>query len=123
MGASQLVMVFTFLLFAMAIENTIYVVTALTGIGMGFQLLSIATISELFGLRHSGINFNVILLANPVTFLVLAGVCGLGTLLTIILTVRIRPVYQALHASGSFMWSLISPGKVRETKDDIKDIK
>lgn len=136
MGAAQLVMVFTFLLFAIAIEHTIYVATALIGIGMGFQFLSIATISELFGLRHFGINFNVILLGNPigatlfsallagyiydreaekqgnptcigpdcfrVTFLVLAGVCGLGTLLSVILTVRIRPVYQALYASGSF---------------------
>jgi len=120
----------------MAIDHTIYVATALIGICMGFQFLSIATISELFGLRHFGINFNFILLGNPlgatifsailagyiydkeadkqgkmtcigpdcfrVTFLVLAGVCGLGTLLSIILTVRIRPVYQALYASGSF---------------------
>ncbi|CAA2993419.1 Hypothetical predicted protein [Olea europaea subsp. europaea] len=30
------------------------------------------------------------------TFLVLAGVCGLGTFLGILLTVRIRPVYQML---------------------------
>lgn len=136
MGAAQLVVVFTFLLFAMGIDHTIYVVTPLLGIGMGFQFLSIATISELFGLRHFGINFNFILLGNPigatifsaflagyiydkeaekqgnptcigpdcfrVTFLVLAGVCGLGTLLSVILTVRIRPVYQALYASGSF---------------------
>ncbi|RRT54985.1 hypothetical protein B296_00025841 [Ensete ventricosum] len=36
------------------------------------------------------------------TFLVLAGMCGLGTLLSIILSVRIRPVYQMLYASGSF---------------------
>ncbi|KAK6120492.1 hypothetical protein DH2020_045750 [Rehmannia glutinosa] len=36
------------------------------------------------------------------TFLVLAGVCGLGTLLSIILTIRIRPVYQMLYAGGSF---------------------
>ncbi|CAH2067969.1 unnamed protein product [Thlaspi arvense] len=136
MGAAQLVMVFTFLLFAMAIDHSIYVATALIGIGMGFQFLSIATISELFGLRNFGINYNFILLGNPigatifsaflagyiydmeadkqgnatcigpdcfrVTFLVLAGVCGLGTLLSVILTVRIRPVYQALYASGSF---------------------
>ncbi|KAJ0256698.1 hypothetical protein HA466_0096160 [Hirschfeldia incana] len=136
MGAAQLLMVFTFLLFAMAIDHTIYVATALIGIGMGFQFLSIATISELFGLRHFGINYNVILLGNPIgatifsallagyiydreaekqgnitcvgpecfreTFLVLAGVCGLGTVLSVILTVRIRPVYQALYASGSF---------------------
>ncbi|XP_054783195.1 protein NUCLEAR FUSION DEFECTIVE 4 [Prosopis cineraria] len=36
------------------------------------------------------------------TFLVLAGICGLGTILSIILTVRIRPVYKMLYASGSF---------------------
>ncbi|KAL0380372.1 UNVERIFIED_CONTAM: hypothetical protein Sangu_0101500 [Sesamum angustifolium] len=36
------------------------------------------------------------------TFLFLAGICGLGTLLSIILTIRIRPVYQMLYAGGSF---------------------
>lgn len=36
------------------------------------------------------------------TFLVLAGMCGLGTVLSIILTSRIRPVYQMLYSSGSF---------------------
>ncbi|GAB2293650.1 hypothetical protein Dimus_027863 [Dionaea muscipula] len=36
------------------------------------------------------------------TFLVLAGMCGLGTLLSIILTIRIRPVYQMLYSGGSF---------------------
>lgn len=36
------------------------------------------------------------------TFLVLAAVCGVGTILTIILTYRIRPVYQMLYAGGSF---------------------
>ncbi|KAL6584861.1 hypothetical protein OROMI_004150 [Orobanche minor] len=36
------------------------------------------------------------------TFLVLAGVCGLGTILSVILTVRIRPVYQMLYGGGSF---------------------
>ncbi|KFK42463.1 hypothetical protein AALP_AA2G260200 [Arabis alpina] len=136
MAAAQLLMVFTFLLFALAIDHTIYIATALIAIGMGFQFLSVSTISELFGLRHFGINFNFILLGNPigatifssllaayiydkeadkqgnmtcvgpecfrVTFLVLAGVCGFGTLLTVILTMRIRPVYQALYASGSF---------------------
>ncbi|KAJ4817874.1 Major facilitator superfamily protein [Rhynchospora pubera] len=37
-----------------------------------------------------------------VTFLVLAGMCTLGTVLSAVLTVRIRPVYQMLYASGSF---------------------
>lgn len=36
------------------------------------------------------------------TFLVLAGVCGLGTILSLYLTIRIRPVYQMLYSSGSF---------------------
>ncbi|KAG6537317.1 protein NUCLEAR FUSION DEFECTIVE 4-like [Zingiber officinale] len=36
------------------------------------------------------------------TFFILAAVCSLGTLLCIILTERIRPVYQMLYASGSF---------------------
>ncbi|PKA62448.1 hypothetical protein AXF42_Ash009334 [Apostasia shenzhenica] len=36
------------------------------------------------------------------TFLVLSGVCALGSLLSVVLTVRIRPVYQMLYSSGSF---------------------
>ncbi|KAJ0006726.1 hypothetical protein Pint_30214 [Pistacia integerrima] len=36
------------------------------------------------------------------TFQILAGVCGLGTILSTILTIRIRPVYQMLYAGGSF---------------------
>lgn len=37
-----------------------------------------------------------------VTFFVLSGVAGLGSILSIILTVRLRPVYQMLYAGGSF---------------------
>lgn len=36
------------------------------------------------------------------TFFVLAGLCGVGTLLSIVLTVRLRPVYRMLYAHGSF---------------------
>ncbi|XWS20486.1 hypothetical protein CRYUN_Cryun31cG0105100 [Craigia yunnanensis] len=36
------------------------------------------------------------------TFFVLAGICGLGSILSIFLTIRIRPVYQMLYSSGSF---------------------
>lgn len=36
------------------------------------------------------------------TFFVLAGLCGLGSLLGLVLTIRIRPVYQMLYAGGSF---------------------
>ena len=37
-----------------------------------------------------------------ITFLVLACVCGVGSILSIILTIRIKPVYQMLYAGGSF---------------------
>ncbi|WJX90414.1 hypothetical protein P8452_72315 [Trifolium repens] len=37
-----------------------------------------------------------------VTFLVLAAVCVAGTISSIILTMRIKPVYQMLYAGGSF---------------------
>ncbi|MFS7971154.1 hypothetical protein Hanom_Chr09g00829381 [Helianthus anomalus] len=40
-----------------------------------------------------------------VAFFVLAGVCSLSAILSLILTVRIRPVYQMLYASGSFRLS------------------
>ncbi|XP_061348009.1 protein NUCLEAR FUSION DEFECTIVE 4-like [Gastrolobium bilobum] len=42
------------------------------------------------------------------TFLALAGVCGIGTIFSIILTIRIRPVYQMLYAGGSFRLSQTS---------------
>ncbi|KAI8544247.1 hypothetical protein RHMOL_Rhmol08G0281400 [Rhododendron molle] len=36
------------------------------------------------------------------TFYVLASMCGLGAILSVILTIRIKPVYQMLYAGGSF---------------------
>ncbi|CAO2841102.1 unnamed protein product [Amaranthus hypochondriacus] len=59
--------------------------------------------------QHHGINM---MFANShtclgpncfrVTFLVLACICGVGSFLSFILTIRIRPVYQMLYAGGSF---------------------
>ncbi|KAJ4754417.1 Major facilitator superfamily protein [Rhynchospora pubera] len=40
-----------------------------------------------------------------ITLFVLAGLCALGTILSVILTVRIKPVYQMLYAGGSFRMS------------------
>ncbi|KAJ6389649.1 hypothetical protein OIU77_027884 [Salix suchowensis] len=37
-----------------------------------------------------------------VTFLALAGCCGLGSIMSIILTVRIWPVYEMLYSGGSY---------------------
>nr|XP_043607099.1 protein NUCLEAR FUSION DEFECTIVE 4-like [Erigeron canadensis] len=134
---TQIIMVLTYLLYASALDGTLYAATALLGTCYGVQIaIMISTSSELFGLRNFGIIFNFMQLGNPLgallfsgmlagyiydaeearqgsttcmgpacfrfTFLVLACVCGLGTILSLILTLRIRPVYQMLYAGGSF---------------------
>ncbi|XAR66830.1 hypothetical protein NMG60_11013178 [Bertholletia excelsa] len=137
MTITQVVMVITYLLFASAIDGTLYVATAILGICYGAQSSTmVPTASELFGLKHFGIIFNFMTLGNPLgaflfsgllagfvyddeaakqhsnsclgsncfrlTFLVLAGVCTIGTVLSIVLTKRIKPVYEMLYAGGSF---------------------
>lgn len=137
MACAHILMILSFLLYALALNGTLYVATALLGICYGVQYsIMVPTVSEIFGLEHFGINYGFMLIGNPVgavlfsvllagnlydteaakqgtstcigadcfriTFLVLAGVCGLGTILSIILTVRVRPVYQMLYAGGSF---------------------
>ncbi|KAL8215803.1 hypothetical protein R6Q57_022640 [Mikania cordata] len=134
---TQLIMVITYLLYASALDGTLYVATALLGTCYGLQIvIMISTSSELFGLKNFGLFFNFMQLGNPLgallfsgflagyiydteeakqggstcmgpacfrfTFLVLACVCGLGTILSLILTIRVRPVYQMLYAGGSF---------------------
>ncbi|KAL6606096.1 hypothetical protein ACP70R_041749 [Stipagrostis hirtigluma subsp. patula] len=139
---TQVVMIVTYLLFALGRQATLYFSVALLGICYGVQFsVIISTSSELFGLKHFGKIYNFIALANPMsaflfnslagyvydleaqkqhpttsgtditchgpncfrlTFCVLSGMAGLGTLLSIVLTVRIRPVYQMLYAGGSY---------------------
>ncbi|CAK9146277.1 unnamed protein product [Ilex paraguariensis] len=137
MTVTQVIMIIVFLLYASALNGTLYIATGLLGICFGVQFgVMIPTVSELFGLKHFGIVFNFMQLGNPLgailfsallagyvydneaakqegssclgpncfglTFLVLAGACGVGTVLSVILTIRIRPVYQMLYAGGSF---------------------
>ncbi|XVE71550.1 hypothetical protein DITRI_Ditri10aG0160000 [Diplodiscus trichospermus] len=144
MTGTQVIMVITYLLFASAINGTLYAATALLGICYGVQFsIMIPTVSELFGLKNFGILFNFISLGNPLgaflfsgllagyvydtevakqqgldlvsssiscigpncfrlTFLVLAGLCAVGSVASIILTKRIWPVYQMLYGGGSF---------------------
>ncbi|TKY48046.1 NUCLEAR FUSION DEFECTIVE 4 [Spatholobus suberectus] len=143
MTSAQIIMIVAFLLYASALDGTLYASTALLGICYGVQYsIMIPTVSELFGLRHFGVISSFMMLGNPIgavifsvflagnvydaeaakqgnstcygancfrlTFLVLSGVCGLGTILSIILTVRIRPVYQMLYAGGTFRQSQTS---------------
>lgn len=137
MTCTQVVMIITYLLFASALNGTLYAATALLGVCYGVQFTTmVPTASELFGLKHFGMIFNFMSLGNPlgaylfsgllagflydneaakqhsatclgpncfrVTFLILAGVCGIGTMPSIVLTMRIKPVYQMLYAGGSF---------------------
>ncbi|KAK9066302.1 hypothetical protein SSX86_013626 [Deinandra increscens subsp. villosa] len=134
---TQVIMVMTYLLYASALDGTLYAATALLGICYGVQFgVMIPTSSELFGLKNFGLIFNFMGLGNPIgallfsgmlagyvydteeakqggstcmgpdcfrlTFFVLAGVCCLSAILSVILTIRIRPVYQMLYAGGSF---------------------
>ncbi|KAG7989385.1 hypothetical protein I3843_03G235200 [Carya illinoinensis] len=144
MTLTQIIMIVTYLLFASAMNGTLYIATALIGICFGVQFsVMIPTVSELFGLKNFGLFSNFMALGNPIgaflfsgllagyiydheaakqhgidrigsglsclgpncfrlTFLVLAGVCGVGTILSVILTTRIKPVYQMLYSGGSF---------------------
>lgn len=137
MTVTQVIMIIAYLLFASALNGTLYAATALLGICYGVQFsIMVPTASELFGLKNFGMIFNFMSLGNPLgaylfsgllagflydneaskqhvvsclgpncfrlTFLVLAGLCGVGTILSIVLTVRIKPVYQMLYAGGSF---------------------
>lgn len=144
MTFTQIIMIITYLLFAFAVNGTLYPAVAVLGICYGSQFsVMIPTVSELFGLKHFGLFYNFMSLGNPlgavlfsgllaghiydnelekqqalhpsdstvvclgpncfrVTFYVLAAVCGLGTIVSIVLTTRIKPVYQMLYAGGSF---------------------
>ncbi|KAI6679223.1 hypothetical protein NL676_033104 [Syzygium grande] len=144
MTLTQVIMIITYLLFASAIDGTLYVATSLLGICYGVQFsIMVPTVSELFGLKHFGLLYNFISLGNPIgaflfsgllagyiydneaakqhgfdvltstmtclgpdcfrlTFLILAAVCGFGVIMSLILTIRIKPVYEALYAGGSF---------------------
>lgn len=137
MACAHVLMIVSFVLYALALSGTLYVATALFGICYGTQYsIMVPTSSELFGLKHFGVNYSFMGLGNPIgailfsvllagnvydaeaakqggstcigsscfrlTFIVLASACGLGTILSIILTIRVRPVYQMLYAGGSF---------------------
>ncbi|MED6149024.1 hypothetical protein PIB30_058583 [Stylosanthes scabra] len=141
---TQTIMLVVYLLFAYAVNGTLYPAVALLGVCYGVQVsVMIPTVSELFGLKHFGVLGNVMSLGNPLgaflfsallagyiydtetarqealgliaagasclgpncfqlTFFILSGVCAAGIGLSIILTWRIKPVYQMLYAGGSF---------------------
>ncbi|XP_068303232.1 protein NUCLEAR FUSION DEFECTIVE 4 [Pyrus communis] len=137
MACAHVVMLISYVLYALGISGTLYVATALFGICYGAQYsLMVPTASELFGLKNFAVIYSFMGLGNPIgavlfsvflagdvydaeaakqggttcvgsacfglTFIVLASACGLGFILSVILTIRVRPVYQMLYAGGSF---------------------
>lgn len=145
MTCTQTVMLIVYLLFAYAINGTLYPAIAFLGVCYGVQVsVMLPTVSELFGLKHFGVLSSFMSLGNPIgaflfsallagniydneaakqhgigllldsgvscigpncfklTFFILSGVCAAGIVLSIILTLRIKPVYQMLYAGGSF---------------------
>ncbi|KAL5697803.1 hypothetical protein ACHQM5_028917 [Ranunculus cassubicifolius] len=144
MTCTQVIMVLTYVMFALAFKGTLYIATALLGFCYGVQFsVMVPVASELFGLKNFAVIYNIMLMGNPLgalifsgglagyvydrevakqqglnllhssavclgpncfrlTFLVLAGVCCIGTFLSVILTNRIKPVYEMLYAGGSF---------------------
>ncbi|XP_061350850.1 protein NUCLEAR FUSION DEFECTIVE 4-like [Gastrolobium bilobum] len=144
MTCSQIIMIILYLVFAYAINGTLYPAIAFLGICYGVQFsIVVPTVSELFGLKHFGLLSNFMALGNPlgaflfsallaghiydnesakqhglgliassvscvgpncfkITFFTLAGVCAAGTISSIILSIRIKPVYQMLYSGGSF---------------------
>ncbi|KAF2317136.1 hypothetical protein GH714_012072 [Hevea brasiliensis] len=64
---TQVIMIITCLLFASAIDGTLYAATASLGICFGVQFsIMIPTVSELFGLKHFSIFYNFMSLGNPI---------------------------------------------------------
>ncbi|CAL5186893.1 unnamed protein product [Lathyrus oleraceus] len=148
---TQTIMILVYLLFAFAVNGSLYPAVAFLGVCYGVQVsIMIPTVSELFGLKNFGVLGNVMSLGNPLgatifsallagsiydkeaakqhglnllaaeascigadcfklTFFILSGVCAAGIFLSVILTLRIRPVYQMLYAGGSFRIPQPSP--------------
>ncbi|CAH1428610.1 unnamed protein product [Lactuca virosa] len=72
--ATQVIMVLTYLLYASALNGTLYAATALLGTCYGVQIaIMISTSSELFGLKNFGLIFNFMQLGNPLGALLFSG--------------------------------------------------
>lgn len=75
MTCTQIIMIILYLLFAYAIKGTLYPAVGFLGICYGVQFsILIPTVSELFGLKHFGLFFNLMLLGNPLGALLFSAV-------------------------------------------------
>ncbi|KAL5062834.1 hypothetical protein RYX36_024571, partial [Vicia faba] len=64
---TQVIMIIACLLYAPALDGTLYVTTTLLGMCYGVQYsIMVANISELFGLKHFGVISIFMMLGNPI---------------------------------------------------------
>ena len=75
LGVAQIVLIFVHLMFASALPGTLYVGSVLLGLcyGVHFSIM-VPTASELFGLKHFGMIYNFLTMANPLGSLLFSGV-------------------------------------------------
>lgn len=74
MGVAQIVLIFVHLMFASALPGTLYVGSILLGLcyGVHFSIM-VPTASELFGLKHFGMIYNFLTIANPLGSFLFSG--------------------------------------------------
>ncbi|KAG0580582.1 hypothetical protein KC19_4G184400 [Ceratodon purpureus] len=74
MGVAQIVLIFVHLMFASALPGTLYVGSVLLGLcyGVHFSIM-VPTASELFGLKHFGMIYNSLTIANPLGSFLFSG--------------------------------------------------
>ncbi|KAF5949297.1 hypothetical protein HYC85_011290 [Camellia sinensis] len=136
MTFTQIIMTITYLLFASALD-TLYIATAVLGICYGFQFSIMGTQAFFFcgiifnfmslrnplgALLFSGVLAGFVYDSEAakqhstsclgpncfrLTFIVLAGVCAMGTVLSVVLT----KLYEMLYAGGSFRLIVLKIGR------------
>ncbi|KAJ8747664.1 hypothetical protein K2173_012427 [Erythroxylum novogranatense] len=73
-GASQIVMAAGYLLMALALPGSLYIGSIVVGICYGVRLaVTVPTASELFGLKHYGLIYNVLILNLPLGSFLFSG--------------------------------------------------
>ncbi|KAI5078263.1 hypothetical protein GOP47_0005934 [Adiantum capillus-veneris] len=110
-GAAQALMIVAHLLFAFALPLTLYPAASIVGLCQGIQIaVTVPTISEIFGNLYDYEVFKEYGTASTdvsctgahcfcLTFLIMAAVCLVGVVVSIILTVRLKPVYVTLYGN------------------------
>ena len=73
-AASQILMAVGYLLMALAVPNSLYIGSMVVGVCYGVRLaITVPTASELFGLKHYGLIYNILVLNLPLGSFLFSG--------------------------------------------------